>query len=247
MILKILSRLIDYPNGALNAHQEELLAEVAAQEGFDNEFKTALSAFIERRLTMDLLDWQAEYDGLFERGRSLSLLLFEHVHGESRDRGQAMVELMEQYKAAGLNISVRELPDYIPLYLEFVATQPVQEQAHWLADVAHILALLAARLKKRDNDYHLVFLALLKLAQADVSIDDVLAQIDNEKRDDSREAIDKVWEEEAVSFGGDAVNGGCPTNQHKPSSLQDRSSELPINFVDAAASGAQSKSVGSPL
>ena len=55
------------------------------------------------------MEWQADYDSLFERGRSLSLLLFEHLHGESRDRGQAMVDLQAQYKSAGLEISLKEL------------------------------------------------------------------------------------------------------------------------------------------
>ncbi|MEB0183005.1 nitrate reductase molybdenum cofactor assembly chaperone, partial [Pseudomonas sp. CCC3.2] len=84
---------------------------------------------------------------------SLSLLLFEHVHGESRDRGQAMVDMMAQYEAAGFAIGVKELPDYIPLYLEFLSTREDIEAREGLADVSHLLALLAARLEERESAY----------------------------------------------------------------------------------------------
>ena len=235
MILRLLSRFIDYPSEQLHEHKADFLALVANEERLPEDIKKQLSDFIEARLSMDLLDWQAEYDGLFERGRSLSLLFFEHVHGESRDRGQAMIDLIAQYKLAGLNISVRELPDYVPLYLEFVATQPVDTQAGWLQDVAHIMALLTARLQKRENNYQAVFSAVLALSGVEVELTEIHQQIADEKRDDTKEAIDKVWEEEAVTFGGDAVNGGCPTTQNRPSVEQNRSNELPISFVDAAA------------
>lgn len=235
MILRLLSRFIDYPSEQLHEHKTDFLALVANEERLPKDIKTQLSDFIEARLSMDLLDWQAEYDGLFERGRSLSLLFFEHVHGESRDRGQAMIDLIAQYKLAGLNIDVRELPDYVPLYLEFVATQPVDAQAGWLQDVAHIMALLTARLQKRENNYQAVFATVLALSGIEVELTEIHQQIADEKRDDTKEAIDKVWEEEAVTFGGDAVNGGCPTTQKRPSADQNRSSELPISFVDATA------------
>ncbi|MDQ9090145.1 nitrate reductase molybdenum cofactor assembly chaperone [Pseudoalteromonas haloplanktis] len=235
MILKLLSRLIDYPCEELHDHKADLLALVASDDKLPEDVKAPLCEFIEQRLSMDLLDWQAEYDGLFERGRSLSLLFFEHVHGESRDRGQAMIDLIEQYKLAGLNIGVRELPDYVPLYLEFVATQPIDAQAGWLQDVAHIMALLTARLQKRENNYQAVFAAVLALSGVEVELAEIHQQIADEKRDDTKEAIDKVWEEEAVTFGGDAVNGGCPTTKNRPSAEQSRSTELPISFVDATA------------
>jgi nitrate reductase delta subunit len=70
------------------------------------------------------LDRQAEWCEVFERGRATSLLLFEHVHAESRDRGQAMVDLMNQYQQAGLQIDCRELPDHLPLYLEYLSILP---------------------------------------------------------------------------------------------------------------------------
>ena len=234
-IFKVISALMDYPQQGVYQHQGELKDIIVAERSLSDECKTAMIDFLQAQCSLDLLDWQSDYDALFERGRNLSLLLFEHVHGESRDRGQAMVDLMEQYKLAGLNIGVRELPDYIPLYLEFVATQPLDAQAGWLQDVAHIMALLTARLQKRDNNYQAVFAAVLALSGVEVELSEIHQQIADEKRDDTKEAIDKVWEEEAVTFGGDAVNGGCPTSQNRPSAEQNRSTELPISFVDATA------------
>src|SRR5690606_38514774 len=99
--LRVLSLLMDYPTAELAGAASELHS-IINDAGFDKADKKALNEFVEQRCNSDLLDWQAEYEGSFERGRSLSLLLFEHVHGESRDRGQAMVDLMSQYKAAGL-------------------------------------------------------------------------------------------------------------------------------------------------
>ena len=185
---------------------------------------------------MDILDWQSDYDGLFERGRSLSLLLFEHVHGESRDRGQAMIDLIQQYKSAGLDIGVRELPDYIPLFLEFLSTQGDENAQGWLQDVSHILGLLAVRLAKRDSNYATLFRALVHLSGAQINYEDLSEQIKDEKRDDTNEALDKVWEEEMVKFGQEAnAEQGCPSGQYRPSESQRRDKDVPIQFVDAAA------------
>lgn len=233
-ILSLLSRLIDYPTEHLFAHQQDIMQFIQQDEFLDDEQKTGLLAFVDKRFNGDLLDWQSEYDGLFERGRMLSLLLYEHIHGESRDRGQAMVDLLKQYRAAGLDIGVHELPDYIPLFVEFASTQGEENAKGWLQDVAPILALLAVRLQKRDSNYVALFTSLLQISGASIDMQDIALQVKNEKRDDTKKAMDKVWEEEAVTFGGDAVNGGCPTEQSKPSESQRRDQDVPIQFFDAS-------------
>src|SRR5690606_19100923 len=166
-VLRALSILLDYPTEATVAVQKELAAIIGVADLEATELH-ALRAFIALRCNSDLLDWQAEYDGLFERGRSLSLLLFEHVHGESRDRGQAMVDLLAQYRAAGLDLDAHELPDYIPLYLEFLSTQGEENARLGLQEVSHILALLACRLEDRHSDYASIFHALLQLSGAQI-------------------------------------------------------------------------------
>ena len=235
-ILTVVARLLDYPTELIQQHQAEILEAIAQEDRLSRQTKQAMFAFLEERLGMDLLDWQSDYDALFERGRNLSLLLFEHVHGESRDRGQAMVDLIEQYKAAGLEIGVKELPDYLPLFLEFIATQDEADAKAWLNDVSHILALLLARLEDRDEAYARLFSALVDISEAELDIRTVKEAVAKEDRDDTQEAIDRVWEEESVSFGGDAVNGGCPTSQHRPSEAQSRIHDMPVTILDPNAS-----------
>ena len=115
--LVIVSRLLEYPDAALVQHQQELFDALASSENLDKEDAQKLGIFLRDLLARELLDAQADYSQLFDRGRATSLLLFEHVHGESRDRGQAMVDLMAQYEQHGLQLDSRELPDHLPLYL----------------------------------------------------------------------------------------------------------------------------------
>lgn len=233
-ILTLISRLIDYPSEALFQYGQDIAEMIINDEYLDQIDKDNLLQFVDQRFSGELLDWQSEYDGLFERGRSLSLLIYEHIHGESRDRGQAMVNLLEQYRAAGLDIGVKELPDYIPLFLEFASTQGEENGKGWLQDIAPILALLAVRLEKRDCNYSALFTALVNLSDVDIDMQALRDQVKDEKRDDTKKALDKVWEEEAVTFGGDAINGGCPSNASKPSESQRRDQDVPIQFIDAA-------------
>jgi nitrate reductase delta subunit len=221
---------MEYPTADLIQARDELLALIASMN-LKPKQRDQLYEFVEQRTSGDLMDWQAEYDGLFERGRSLSLLLFEHVHGESRDRGQAMVDLMDQYNQAGLAIDANELPDYLPLYLEFLSTQGPDNARAGLQEVEHILALLAARLKERDCNYAALFEALLHWCGARVSIEQMREQVAGEARDDTPEALDKVWEEEMVTFGPDAQVDGCNTN-NKPGSGQRRDQEQVLNIID---------------
>lgn len=244
-ILKVLSRLIDYPSETLYEHGVEVAQMIANDEYLDESSKDVLLAFVDQRFSDSLLDWQADYDGLFERGRSLSLLIYEHIHGESRDRGQAMVNLLEQYRAAGLDIGVKELPDYIPLFLEFVSTQGHKNARDWLQDIAPILALLAVRLEKRGSNYGAIFTSLVGLSGAAIDLNALREQVKDEKRDDTKKALDKVWEEEAVTFGGDATNGGCPTQSNRPSDAQRRDQDVPINFIQQTSAQSADQAIRS--
>ena len=207
-LLKVLSLLIDYPSNEL--FTGDTLADcteiVARSTIISPEVRTQIIDLIEDLIDTGSLEAQARYDGLFERGRSLSLWLFEHVHGESRDRGQAMVDLMGQYEEAGFAISVKELPDYLPLYLEFLAYQAtvIEDDIQIrmdIADVSHIIALLAARLEHRGSMYKGCFNALLQIAGKPLDmVEEYQEKISKEKPDDSFEALDKEWEEEVVTF-----------------------------------------------
>lgn len=175
--LVIVSRLLEYPDAALWQHQQEMFEAIAASKNLPKEDAHALGIFLRDLTAMDPLDAQAQYSELFDRGRATSLLLFEHVHGESRDRGQAMVDLLAQYEQHGLQLNSRELPDHLPLYLEYLSQLPQSEAVEGLKDIAPILALLSARLQQRESRYAVMFDLLLKLANTAIDSDKVAEKL----------------------------------------------------------------------
>ncbi|NIF00361.1 nitrate reductase molybdenum cofactor assembly chaperone [Pantoea sp. Acro-805] len=207
-ILKLIGMLIEYPDDALWQHQDEIRSLAEQQQ-------PALLPFINQYLTTPPLDMQADWCALFERGRATSLLLFEHVHAESRDRGQAMVDLLAQYEQAGLQLNCRELPDYLPLYLEYLSLREASEARQGLLDIAPILALLGGRLKERESAFSELFDALLTIANSPLRSQSVAQQVATEARDDTREALDAVWEEEQVKFIDDKTCDNSAQQQHQ--------------------------------
>ena len=210
---KVLSLLLSYPSEELAAGASEL-KDVLDTEGLvPARFRARLDKLIDELGGRDLFDLQERYVLLFDRSRSLSLHLFEHLHGESRDRGQAMVDLMRHYERHGLRIEAKELPDYLPLFLEFLSTRPVDEARALLAEPVHILSALAARHRKRKSAYAIVFRVLEALARGKANAE-ATASLLTEPEDDPDDlaALDRVWEAEAVTFGPGAAapDGGCP-------------------------------------
>lgn len=227
-ILKAIGLLMEYPDEFLWQCKEEVLSMVRRDAPLLDDFAAAM-------LNAPLLDKQAEWCEVFDRGRATSLLLFEHVHGESRDRGQAMVDLLAQYEKAGLVLDCRELPDHLPLYLEYLSILPEAEAREGLQNVAPILALLGGRLKQRDTPWYLLFDALLNLAGSPLSSDSVTKQVKQETRDDTRQALDAVWEEEQVKFIEDNATAcdSSPLQQYQRRFSQD----VAPQYVDISAGG----------
>ena len=236
--LQIIARLIDFPTEDLNDHKDDLLTMIENSDELNREQKHNLSQFVCERAALDFLDWQSEYDALFERGRSLSLFLFEHTHGESRDRGQAMVDLLARYREAGLELSEKELPDYLPVYLEFVSTQGEDNVKAWIEDFAPVLAVLATRLRARESNYALLFETLLSLADISYDRSALNEQIDREVRDDTPEQLDKVWEEEMVTFGSTNNQTACESGTFRPSEAQRRDHQQPLNLASLSVPNA---------
>jgi nitrate reductase delta subunit len=220
--LKILAALLHYPGEQTQAAAPELLELLAAEPGLEDGEREGLTAFVSRMEEADLLDLQSEYVATFDRGRKLSLHLFEHVHGESRDRGQAMVDLLARYRAAGLELAVKELPDYLPLFLEYCSLLPEDRVREQLAEVAHLLHLLHARLEHRGSPYAPLFLPLLRLAGIAQDAGAVRQQVAREDRDDTPQALDQAWEEAAITFG--------PDTEPCPSTIQTQQS-TPVRWV----------------
>ncbi len=208
--LKTVSLLLTYPTAELQEAAPDLKAVLAAESTLDERERTLLARLIDDIATLDLYDAQERYVLLFDRTRSLSLHLFEHVHGESRDRGQAMVDLMAMYEADGFAVDVKELPDYLPLFLEYLSMKPADEARELLGQTAHIVTALKERLKKRKSVYVNAFgvLEALALGKPDEKLVRELLETPEDDPSDL-EALDRIWEEEAVTFGGNAGENNC--------------------------------------
>jgi nitrate reductase delta subunit len=233
--LRVLARLLDYPTAALQQACGELMELIQAENRWCASLRTDLMAWCQRIAEAELLDLQAEYVALFDKGRSVSLLLFEHVHGESRARGQAMVDLMKEYSAAGFELDARELPDYLPLFLEYLSTRPEGEIARWLGEIRHILALLTARLAERDAEHALVTHALLALIGAEAEVDEHRDEVKAEAPDDTPEALDAVWEEEAVRFSAES-DQDCALQSAEGRRLAERKNAVPSDPINIMTS-----------
>ena len=208
--LKALSLTLSYPNVDLQEAMPEIGAILGTDPRIAPDTRAALQALADGLGKDDLFDVQESYVMLFDRSRTLSLNLFEHVHGESRDRGGAMVSLIETYREGGFEPATTELPDHLPVLLEFLSTRPFAEAQETLADAAHIFDALGTRLVRRESRYDAAFAALSQLAGAQSDADAVagmLAEPDDDPTD--LEALDAVWEETEVTFGPDP-NAGCP-------------------------------------
>lgn len=161
---KILSLLLSYPN-------EEIYGFLKSADGFfreeallDEESIRGIKKFTEFFSADSLVKWQEHYVQLFDYSRGASLYLFEHLHGDSKDRGQAMVDLVDLYAMAGLHISKSELPDYLPLFLEFLSLQTSEKAAAYLAEVVDIIGYIHNKLKVKDNPFAHIIQAIIKLS-----------------------------------------------------------------------------------
>lgn len=206
---RALAALLSYPTPGLQAAIPEITGTLKAERLIPRAGMARLDTLLHDLASGDIYDVQERYVALFDRGRSVSLHLFEHVHGESRDRGQAMADLIVLYAQHGLAIRPGELPDYLPLFLEFLSLLPHGEALSLLAEPAAILRALADRLAGRDAGYAAVLRALADLAKAPAN---AISAIPDEDPNDLA-ALDAAWEETAVLFGpGEAIDG-CGTDR----------------------------------
>jgi len=209
---KALSALLSYPSRDLQ-QAVPAIRTVLGEGVLPEAAVTALEPLLASLETQDIYDLQERYVLLFDRSRTLSLNLFEHIHGESRDRGGAMVDLLETYRAGGFDLAGPELPDHLPVLLEFLSTRPIAEAREMLADAGHILVALAERLARRGTAYAAVLEGLVAFASANPETEEAQALLS--QQDDNPEdlaVLDAVWEETQVTFGPDP-NAGCPVSR----------------------------------
>jgi nitrate reductase delta subunit len=211
LTLRALAALLGYPSSEL----QENIGGVREAIGREGALSAADRARLERLLgrfeSQELLDLQSAYSELFDRSRSLSLHLFEHVHGDSRERGQAMIDLGQQYVESGFFLQTGELPDFVPVFLEYASCLAPADAREMLGQPAHVFAALAERLDKRGTDYAAIFHCLVSLAKARVDASARAVVDQNTPPEDSAD-IDDEWEEAPVSFNLSAAHEmGGPT------------------------------------
>lgn len=211
--LRACALLIGYPDASLRGLLPDLRLALHDEAALSASRLAELDALIDTLQQQPALDGEAAYVELFDRGRSTSLHLFEHVHGDSRDRGPAMIDLVQTYEKAGLFLSPGELPDYLPVVLEFASTQPPKEARAFLGEMTHILNALFTALIKRESRYASVVGALIELAGERAHA--VKIQPD--------EALDDSWAE-PLAFDGCSSHGQAKPGAAQPIHLVRKSS-----------------------
>ena len=218
--LRALARLLDYPAEPLLANLAAV-ADAAAAAPVPAARRAALRPLLDRMAAADPLEVQEIYIDTFDRGWRTSLNLFEHVHGDSRDRGQAMVDLLAMYRAAGIELATDQLPDYLPAFLEYLSLLDAAQAREQLGEVTHIVRAIGGVLAARGSDYAGAFDLLLALAGEGA----LGADVDTED-DTSFAAIDAAWLDAPVDFTGAAAP--C-------SSSPGRATEQPIHIQRRSA------------
>ena len=221
---KAVGALLDYPTPELQAAADEIEQALREERAIPSAELEGVCAFIERLRRSDIMDLQEYWIGLFDRSKRLALHLYEHSYGESRDRGQAMVNLALTYRMNGFELNASEMPDYLPLFLEFLSVIPVVHARRYLTDAIDIIEALRIRLEERDSTYAALLTALVALASREADHGEVEAILASEPQDPQDfEQLDKEWAEEPVDFTAGSALKDCP---YAGAAARDRAAEL---------------------
>lgn len=196
IVLRALAALLSYPSEELRHALPEIAHAISRSPLVAPRERNGILALIGNLAEGDLIEKEERYVELFDRGRAASLNLFEHLHGDSRDRGTAMIDLKRLYESAGFELATRELPDYLPVVLEYLSCRNLDEARAMLSDCAHILKAIATSLIARGSDYSTILQTLIVLAgEAPVDIAASQFRVCGQSED-----LDREWAEEPA-FG----------------------------------------------
>ena len=210
LTLRVLARLLSYPDAALREHLDEMRDALRTEQALSTPRLAEIEALIASITRQSAIDAEGDYVQLFDSGRSTSLHLFEHVHGDSRDRGPAMIDLAQTYEKAGLYLGEGQMPDHLPVVLEYASTQPSREARAFLGEIAHILNVIFNALEKRSSRYASVLGALIELAGETAR---TVAVPDDEP-------IDEAWEEPLAFDGCSSLGQAKPSQPGQPQPIQ---------------------------
>ncbi len=202
---KILSILLSYPTKEIDLFMKEAVSELKKEAYLTKEKIKDIVTFINYYENMELLERQAEYVQLFDLTRSASLYLFEHAKGDSKERGQAMVDLAELYRENGMHLSSQELPDYLPVFLEFLSTLTFSESAKLLSEPIHIIQRIYQSLKEKNHPYSHVLSAVVSLSAKLPNTELTKSIIKNQKELDP----DSEYEEDPIEFSSNNPCFNC--------------------------------------
>lgn len=220
--LQALARLLDYPDAELQANVRELAAILGERSELTIDQAAEARTFCRQLGETQLLTVQAEHVETFDRGRKVSLHVFEHVYGESRDRGPAMVELSQAFQQHGLVLETGELPDYLPVLMEFCAQLPEADARAWLVEAGHVLQIVHVRLAERNSRFAVPLRLLMYLLDIEPYPERLTDMADKEKRDDTASAIDRVWDEAPVTFGPSESHTNDGATRQEPDESTDQ-------------------------
>jgi nitrate reductase delta subunit len=202
---KLLGLLLTYPEGTVYSASDELLQTLRSEALLPEKFIKKVEIFLTAQKNQDLMAAQEDYVETFDRGRAHCLHLFEHIHGESRDRGQAMVDLSETYATKDLHIDSSELPDYLPLFMEYLSRCDSRDAAELLGEAIDVIAVIGAKLKKRKSPYADIFTCIEELSAAKVDKRKIKNALKEAHKDpETLEELDEQWKE-AEAFAGDPL------------------------------------------
>lgn len=191
IVLRALSALLSYPSEELRRALPEIAEVIHGSPLVGPRERAGLLALIDEIAADEPLAAEERYVELFDRGRATSLNLFEHLHGDGRDRGDAMVELKRLYRRAGFELSGPELPDFLPVVLEYLSCRDAAEARELLRDCAHILKSIGRALIARGSAYAAVLQALIVIAG-----EPPLERASVPRAELRPETIDRDWSEE---------------------------------------------------
>jgi nitrate reductase delta subunit len=208
---KAIGVLLDYPSAEMLASLGEIEAALNGERALDEKRLAGVRALIREMEKGELLDLQERWINLFDRSKRLALYFYEHSHGESRDRGQAMVNLAMTYRMNGFELAAAEMPDYLPLFLEFLSIVPEVHAQRYLGDAVEILEALRIRLEERESVYAALLSALVALVRRDADEDEVAAILAGEPEDPKDlDELDAQWAEEPIDFTAGSALRDCP-------------------------------------
>ncbi len=241
--LRALAALLNYPSAEVQQGLPEITQALCEDAAWPKALQPELHGLLLLLQQEQLLDWQMRYSDAFEQSRATSLHIFEHVHGHSRDRGAAMIDLQQSYEQQGMVLHSAELPDYLPVVLEFASLQSAAHARAFLSETAHIVQNIGAALHRQQSPFTPLISAVLVCAgHKPLAAVPVAAWWRAATMQTPGVSAAELAELDAQWAAPAAFDGCSDPAQHGPAAH-----EQPLRFVQQAAFSSKTHGVGASL